>query len=60
MDENTFPQGIVDRESIARELQTESNRLSNGDKWVREIGFWLGIVFGLLVVWVLVAGFTIG
>lgn len=42
------------RREIADELERADANRTEGDKWVLEAGFWVGLIAFLIVVWILV------
>jgi hypothetical protein len=45
------------QDEIAEELRLDSARLTNGQVWAREAGFWVGLLLFLTLMWALAGGF---
>ena len=53
----TEPERIVNSAKVAAEITEEDARLTPEQRWVREIGFWLGFIVFLLLCWIVAGSF---
>jgi hypothetical protein len=43
------------RTEIAEQLEMENRLLTNGQRWAREISFWMMLLVGMALLWPIVA-----